>query len=93
KPTWLVDRLAPFDLGWRGTSTTDRLDELPTCRRSGDDAKRLATLTAKVRGPQAENLTPVNAVALSGVPTFNGRYLIDTVTINLAEGAPIEVAA
>lgn len=93
KPTWLVKKLDPYPLRWKGEATADTVDALPTCRRTGDDAKRLATVAADLRGDAAEDLTPGRSLALSGVPTFEGTYLIESITIPLAEGAGIAVDA
>lgn len=93
KPTWLVEELDPYRLRWKGAATGSHVDALPTCRRSGDDPKALATIAAALRGDDAEDLTPGHALALSGVPTFEGRYLIDRITIPLVEGAPIDLSA
>lgn len=93
KPTWLVEELAGFKVAWKGTATAGTVDALPTCRRVGDDAKRLATVTASLRGDAAEDLTPGQALELSGVPTFEGRYLIDSITVPLLENTAVEVTA
>lgn len=93
KPSWLVDELDAYKLRWKGEQTSGDLDALPVCRRSGDDPKRLATVDAVLRGDAAEELTPGEALDLAGIPTFEGRYLIDTVTIPLAEGEPIDLRA
>lgn len=93
KPTWLVDELDEFRLTWKGERTTDLLDALPTCRRSGDDADRVATVDASLRGDEAEALTPGMALALSGVPTFEESYLIRRVTIPFDDAAPVALAA
>jgi cell wall-associated NlpC family hydrolase len=93
KPTWLVEELDAFPLRWRGTGTGGTVDALPTCRRVGDDPKRLATVTARLRGDAAEDLNPGQALELSGVSSFDGRYLIDSITVPLLENAAVEVTA
>jgi len=93
KPTWLVDQLADFRLAWKGEQTSGTVDALPVCRRTGDDPKRLATVDAFLRGEAAEELTTGQALNLTGVPTFEDRYLIDRVYIPFREGTAVEVTA
>lgn len=93
KPTWLVKQLETFRVVWKGEATGNVLDALPVCRRTGDDAKRLATVNALLRGEAAEALTPGLALDLAGVPTFEDTYLIDRIYLPFAEGAAVEVDA
>lgn len=93
-PTWLTKAgRRELPVPWRGRGTADDIEELPTCRRSGDDPKRAATVTAKLRGDLGENALPGHGFRLWGVPTFEGLYIVDGVTINLAEGTPVQVSA
>lgn len=95
KPTWLAERKGVLELHvpWRGRKTDDAIDAVPNCRRSGDDAKNAATVTAALRGDLGELARTGMALILDGVPGFDGRYLVDGVTLNLAEGAPVSVSA
>lgn len=93
-PTWLTKAgRRELPVPWRGKGTADDLEELPVCRRSGDDPKRAATVSAKLRGDLGENALPGHGFRLWGVPTFEGLYIVDGVTINLAEGTPVQVSA
>lgn len=93
KPTWLITKTQTLRVAWNGAKTGDAIDELPNCRRSGDDAKRAAQVTAKLRGDLGEDALPGMRFVLDGVPTFEGEYMVDTVTMDLAEGAAATVAA
>lgn len=93
KPTWLIDKTKTLRVAWKGASTGDAIDELPNCRRSGDDAKRAAQVTAKLRGDLGEDALPGMRFVLDGIPTFDGAYMVDSVTMDLAEGAAAQVSA
>ncbi len=81
-----------ISIAWRGSKTADDLDELPNCRRSGDDPKAAATFTAKVRGDNGELALPGMRAQLSGMSVFSNAYMIDTVSINLADNTPVTVS-
>lgn len=93
KPTWLADRGRELRVTWKGTRTDNALDALPTCRRTGDNARRLAEISASLRGSLGEDARPGMALILDGIPTFDGRYLVDSVSLPLAENAPADVSA
>lgn len=93
RPTWLTERTKELRVTWKGAKTDGAIDALPTCRRSGDDRKNVATVEAMLRGDLGEDARPGMALILDGVPTFDGRYMVDTVTLPLAEGAAATVSA
>lgn len=93
KPTWLIDKTETIRVAWKGRRTGDAIDELPNCRRSGDDAKRAAQVSAKLRGDLGEDALPGMRFVLDGVPTFDGAYMVDSVTLDLAEGTAAAVSA
>lgn len=93
RPTWLVQRTKELRVEWKGKRTDGAIDAIPTCRRSGDDPKNRATVDASLRGKLGELARPGMALVLDGVPTFDGRYMVNTVTIPLAEGTPVSVSA
>lgn len=95
KPTWLLERedRLEYRVRWRGAKTDDALDEIPRCRRSGDDPKNVATVSARLRGTAGDDVLPGMALVLDGVPTFDGAYLIESVTLGLGEGQPAQVEA
>ena len=93
RPTWLTQHTKELRVTWKGGKTDDAIDALPTCRRSGDDRKNVATVEATLRGDLGEDARPGMALILDGVPTFDGRYMVDTVTLPLAEGAAATVSA
>lgn len=93
KPTWLIDQGEELVVAWKGRRTGEQIDQLPTCRRTGDDAKRLATVTANLRGALGRRALPGLRLSLDGVPTFDGRYMIDSVNLDLTDGSPVVVGA
>jgi cell wall-associated NlpC family hydrolase len=93
KPTWLIDHTLELVVAWKGARTGDHIDELPRCRRTGDDDKRLATVAAALRGPLGAKALPGQRFTLDGVPLFDGAYMVDTVTASLADNAPVAVTA
>lgn len=93
RPTWLAAREGALAVAWAGRQTSDDLDKLPRCRRSGDDKRRFATVELETRGTLGNTALPGMGLVLAGVPTFDGRYMVDTVTIPLAESAPVTIGA
>lgn len=93
RPTWLTQRTKELRVTWKGKRTDGAIDALPTCRRSGDDKRNVATVEAMLRGDLGEDARPGMALVLDGVPTFDGRYMVDTVTLPLAEEAAATVSA
>lgn len=93
KPTWIIDHTKVLRVAWNGAKTGAAIDELPTCRRSGDDAKRAATITARLRGRLGEDALPGMRYVQHGIPLFDGAYMVDTVTIPLADQQPATVQA
>jgi cell wall-associated NlpC family hydrolase len=96
RPSFLVKRTAGLALRWdtANTRTTPGLTKLPSCKRSGDDANgRVATFGVELYGELADKALPGMAVDLAGVPTFDGRYMIDSVGLELNDTAPATIAA
>lgn len=95
KPTWLLERedRLEYRIAWKGAKTDDGLDDLPRCRRSGDDPKNVATVSATLRGTAGDEVLPGMALVLDGVPSFEGAYLIESVTLGLGEGQAAQVEA
>lgn len=93
RPTWLAEHGKALRVTWRGARTDNALDAVPTCRRTGDNARRLAEVTAQLRGSLGEDARPGMALVLAGVPTFEGRYLVDSVGFSLAEDTAADVTA
>lgn len=93
RPTWLTERTLELRIELDGKRTDDAIDALPTCRRSGDDKKNAATIETQLRGRAGELARPGMGLILDGVPTFDGRYMVDSVTIPLAEGMAATVSA
>lgn len=93
RPTWLTQHTQELRIEWKGERTDNAIDALPTCRRSGDDKRNAATVETMLRGKAGELARPGMALILDGVPTFDGRYMVDSVTIPLSEGGAATVSA
>ncbi len=95
RPTWLVARNPRVAIAWRGASSAEELITPPSCRRTGDDpeSRLAATVDLEVAAQLGDKLRPGMALDLSGIPTFNGRYLITGVKIPLAGAAAVSVSA
>lgn len=93
KPTWLIDHTKTLRVAWKGRQTGAGIDALPVCRRSGDDAKRAATITAQLRGRLGEDALPGMRYVQHGIPLFDGAYMVDNVTLPLGENQPATVTA
>lgn len=94
RPSWLVQR-AGFDrvqVPWRGERTDPRLAARPACRRSGDDDND-AHFTAKLLGRYGDDVLPGAVAQLTGVPTFDGLYLVNGVAIELDDYSPVTITA
>lgn len=92
RPTWLINR--------DGTSVLqvhhrkdERVRGLPLCRRTGDDPKRVASVTVEVTGELGDDVRPGHRLTLAAVPTFAGRYLVTRVTIPFTADGWVTVEA
>ncbi len=93
RPTWLVQRNRAWSLDWRGPRTDDQVLALPALRRSGDDAKRAASVSVELVGELGERARPGEALRLRGVGQWNGTYMVDGVTLPLTDSEPVSVTA
>lgn len=94
RPTWLADRATDrLRIAWEGASSDPRIVTIPRCRRTADDGSKAATVEVDLAGSLGDTVTPGHRFTLDGIPTFEGRYLIDAVTIPLADDAPVTVSA
>ena len=93
RPTWLADRAERrLRLAWKGADTDPRLLSMPKVRRTGDGSStKVATVDAEVTGELGDDVRPGHRLTLDGVPGFEGRYLVDGVTIPLADGQPVAI--
>lgn len=93
KPTWLVEHTGRvLEVAWK-KRPDERLLNLPLCRRTSDDAKKLATVSANLGGTLGDDVRTGHRLNLSGVPKFTGRYLITGVRIPLDDSQPVTVDA
>lgn len=89
RPTWLLANVAAVNINLN----TPGLASRPVCRRTADDpGGRVATIDLEV-DDELIKLRPGMAVVLAGVPTFDGRYLVTSVTIPLDDEAPVTAQA
>lgn len=95
RPVWLADQAAGrLRIAWDGAKTDPRILRQPSCRRTGDSANRkLAEVTLEVTGELGDDVRTGHRLTLDGVPTFDGRYLIDGVTIPLEDASPVAIKA
>ncbi len=93
KPTWLIQHTKVLPVAWKGAKTDDSIDSMPRCRRSGDDAKKLATVQAALRRDLGEQAVPGMLLRLTGVPNFDGDYMVNQVSVGLADHQPANVSA
>lgn len=92
-PSWLPLYLTELPVTWKGAATDDSIDALPTCRRSGDDASYARSVSVNLRGALGASARPGMGLRLAGVPGFTGLYMVDSVDMPLADGAPVTVSA
>jgi cell wall-associated NlpC family hydrolase len=95
RPTWLADHATSLRVNWGGTPSPGGLLSPPKCRRTGDDPKNhaSATIDLSFAATLDDQMTPGMALDLTGVPTFAGRYLVQSVSIPLADDEPIALSA
>lgn len=94
RPSWLADRAQRrLRVKWQGGDTDPRILTMPTCRRTGDNRRRVAEVSVTLTGELGDDVRPGHRLTLDGVPTFEGRYLIDAVTIPLDDASPVSVKA
>lgn len=95
QPTWLVGRDAAkvVRVKPRGKDRDERVRGLPRCRRSGDDPRKVASVSAELYGTLGDDVRPGHRFVLDNVPTFAGRYLVTRVGIPLQADAWVSVEA
>lgn len=84
KPTWLLKngKESPLKVSWNGASATNA-EQVPTCNKSLD-ATDGTTISVVLPPERANEARPGRVLSLSGVPKFNGNYLINSVNYDLA---------
>lgn len=96
KPTWLIGRDGSdvVALAWDPDGDVDnRLIGMPRCRSTADNAKKAATVSWQAFGTLGDDVRPGQRLQLTGVPGFEGRYLVTSVTIPLDDATPVSVEA
>lgn len=95
RPSWLLDRLTRTSVTWgRAAEDEPHLAALrvPNVRRTRDSST-VATASVELDYTRAAEARPGRALALLGVPGFDGRYLITRVTFDLAGTGPVSIDA
>lgn len=87
RPSWLVRNLPRVPVAWRGARTADALLARPTLSRSLHARPRTATLDCELHLDLAEQLPPGVVLDFTGVPTFDGLYLTESLSYDLGATA------
>jgi hypothetical protein len=89
-PTTIANTRPQVPIAWYASGNNEPLN-FPECRRSLDSLDTDITLTVPTH--RRGEMVPGNRLSLSGIPTFNGQYLITNVTYALHDESPITVTA
>lgn len=84
KPSWLLgkSKASAMRVSWKGAYSGWNAERVPECSKSVDNKE--TTVNVHLPLERAREARPGRALYLSGVPYFNGYYLIDNVTFDLA---------
>lgn len=97
KPTWLISRKDALTLNVTIGSDRQPLDgrilARPSLRRSSDAATKVAELSVDVLPELGQGFLPGDVLHLSGMPVYSGKYLIDSVDIDLADNGIVSISA
>jgi hypothetical protein len=98
KPTWFVanpSRLWKLVFPSPSGSEVEDLYSLsvPQCRRSSNDEDEAVSTSVSVPWEAGSLMRPGQVLRLSGVPTFDADYIIDSVDVPLDGRSPVDVAA
>lgn len=94
RPTWLVEHNSRLRVEWRDADTDGGIVRLGNLRRSGDDDNNAATIDGLEVVPElGDKLLPFMGLDLAGVPSFDGRYMVTNVKLELDDGAMSTVSA
>lgn len=83
RPSWLAQRLPRVSVHWAGVDTDKRIAGLPRLRDSENDRRSGYTGSLQASPDLAEQLRPGRVIVLTGVPTFDGTYLADSLVMDL----------
>lgn len=84
KPTWLLSRskASAMKVTWKGAYSYYNAEVVPECSKSVDNKETTINVTLPLE--RAREARPGRALYLSGVPYFNGYYLIKQVRFDLS---------
>jgi len=93
KPSWLVEQpLAEVKVRWGSGPEIEWADKVPNFNYSTDsDTPYSVSFETPIE--RARLFRPGRLAVMSGVPMFNGKYLIDSVAFSLAGGSSVNVTA
>lgn len=84
KPSWLLARskASPMLVTWKGKYSKYEAEKVPSCSKSVDNKETTVEVVLPLE--RVLEARPGRTLQLSGVPYFNGYYLIDSVSFDLA---------
>lgn len=89
---WLLGKREIIDISWPSQATSGyKTLEIPSARRSDDDVKA-AEVQLLLHRTNAMNLRPGMTMNLSGLPTFEGQYLITEVSYEEGVEQPVSIS-
>lgn len=84
KPTWLLSKskASPMLVTWKGKYSRYEAEMVPACSKSVDNKETTVNVILPLE--RAKEARVGRTLQLSGIPYFNGYYLIDSVDFDLA---------
>jgi cell wall-associated NlpC family hydrolase len=93
KPSWLLERAKPTPLrvNWKAGAPDTWTMQTPECSKSLDS--KVTTINFRLPISRARECKVGTAVLLSGVPGFNGYYLLNSVNYSLVNAVEVMCTA
>lgn len=104
RPTWFAERPTRWWIEYEDGIAPESYDDIigavkveaygvPSCRRSEDDKNNYATVDASLERINGSQVRPGDAVYFSGVPFWEGKYIVQSVQYDLTnEALPVSVS-
>lgn len=94
KPTWLLKRheADAMEVNWKKDDEKTWTIQVPQCSRSADN-EDIVSVAFQLPVERGQKLRPGQAIKLSGVPSFNDTYLVQSVTYSLLRADYVTVQA
>lgn len=94
KPKWLMERQTDeLVVGWRTGEPHTQALLVPECDRNEDDEENMVNVKVRVQSNYGRTFRPGMVMRLKGMPTFNGRYLVKSVTFSLLIDDYVDIEA